>query len=302
MDAGRTYAAFLIIVASAISGSALEKLYGLVNDEAGIISPEEEQQLQRILEEIEQNTTAEVAVATVNSLEGQPIEEYSMKLAHKTLGEKDKDNGILILAALKEREYRIEIGYGLEGIINDAKAGRIGRQNIEPNFAKGEYGKGLIAAAIEISAILKKEQGSQNQPQGKPAVITAIEALTVFLLYITARGFLSSATGLAKEALSNKKEAKKQAPAIAGLAAYLASAVLIVIIMTKQIGLKQAALYLTLATAAAALTTFILRRHKAKQETNDFRAARIAWTMFGGRGNTGFGGGRFGGGGFSGRF
>ena len=115
--------------------------------------------IEQIISEINQKTTAEIAIVTVETLDGVPKEEYAIDIAQKWgIGKKQNDNGILILISKQEREYRIEIGRGLEGLINDAKAGRIGRQIMVPNFQRNQYGKGIYEALVEINGLL------ENQP------------------------------------------------------------------------------------------------------------------------------------------
>jgi uncharacterized protein len=113
------------------------------------------------------NTSVEMAVATVTSLNGTPIEEYSLNLAHKTLGEKGKDNGVLILLAVDDRAYRIEVGYGLEPVLNAALLGRIGRNIIEPSFKQGNYEQGILDGVRVISAILRNDTSFETQGTGQ---------------------------------------------------------------------------------------------------------------------------------------
>ena len=98
-----------------------------VVDLAGIIDAAVETKLNQYLRELEQKTTAQMAILTIKSLEGQSIEEFSITVAHDKwkLGQKGKDNGVLLVVALQDRKYRIEIGYGLEGVLPDSQASRI---------------------------------------------------------------------------------------------------------------------------------------------------------------------------------
>src|SRR3989344_2526299 len=131
---------------------------GTVNDFAQMIDATSKANIAQIINEINQKITAEIAVVTIETLDGIPKEEYAIEIAQKWgIGKKQNDNGILILISKQERQYRIEIGKGLEGIINDAKAGRIGRQIIVPNFQKNQYGKGIYQALIEIQGLLENE-------------------------------------------------------------------------------------------------------------------------------------------------
>ena len=102
-----------------------------------------------MLRDLERQTTAQVLVLTVRSLEGEAIEAFSLDVAHNRwkLGQKGKDNGVLITLAMEDRRYRIEVGYGLEAVLPDSLVGSIGRELLVPAFRAGDYGGGLAAAA-----------------------------------------------------------------------------------------------------------------------------------------------------------
>lgn len=171
---------------------ALDKLTGFVNDEAGVISPEYKQMLNDELYNLKLNTSVEMAVATVKSLNGTPIEEYSINLAHNTLGEKGKDNGLLILLAVDDREYRIEVGYGLEGIIPDVIASRVGRDIMAPSFKQGDYGKGLYDGVRAISAILRNDTSMETEMTSKSTNQIIKENITTVVLFLIVLLFMFS--------------------------------------------------------------------------------------------------------------
>ncbi len=105
-----------------------------VQDFADMISPQLEVELKGAARVLEDKTTAQISVVTISSLEGNDIEGYANELFRKWgLGDKEQENGVLFLIAQKEQRFRIEVGYGLEGRINDAKAGDILRR-IAPYF------------------------------------------------------------------------------------------------------------------------------------------------------------------------
>jgi uncharacterized protein len=148
-----------------------------VTDYAGIISAPEKAQLNGLLQELERKTGAQVLVLTVKSLEGNPVENVSLHLAHDLwkLGQKGKDNGLLILIAPTERKYRIEVGYGLEAILPDSAVGSIGRECFVPNFRSGNFGLGIVQAAGEIARRIAKAAGVElaqapNLPAAEPQV------------------------------------------------------------------------------------------------------------------------------------
>ena len=124
-----------------------------VVDLAGIVDGSITTKLNGYLRELEHKTSAQVAILTIKSLEGQSLEDFSITVAHDKwkLGQKGKDNGVLVLVALAEKKYRIEVGYGLEGILPDSLVGSIGRQYLVPYFRKGDYSSGIYAAALIIA-------------------------------------------------------------------------------------------------------------------------------------------------------
>lgn len=137
----------------------LPKPVGWVNDFVGVIDEGSKVQMERIIQTLEQKTGAEIAVVTVESFAPYgTIEEYSIELATEWgIGKKGEDNGILILVAMEERRIRLEVGYGLEGIIPDGLAGQIRDQSIVPSLKIGDYGTGLLKGVQAVAGIIAKE-------------------------------------------------------------------------------------------------------------------------------------------------
>jgi uncharacterized protein len=126
---------------------------GWVNDFAGIIDANSAQTLTSMIGEVNQKTGAEVAVVTIKSLEGDSLEDFSTRLfKHWGIGKKGTDNGVLILVSYEDKKIRIEVGYGLEALINDAFAGETIRDVIAPDFRDGNYGAGILAGTAAISS------------------------------------------------------------------------------------------------------------------------------------------------------
>jgi len=141
-----------ILSISLVSSQSYPNLRNFVTDNANIIDDVSEAQLNSLAQQIEQTTTVELAIVTVNSLENLDIETYAVELFEKAgIGKKDIDNGLLILIAPNERRYRIEVGFGLEGTITDLDSRQIGVKALEPFFKNGEFGKGLIQATLVIN-------------------------------------------------------------------------------------------------------------------------------------------------------
>lgn len=134
-------------------------LTGPVMDTARVLSESEYAQLNSFLMNLSSTSGAQIAVLTVNSLNGRSIEEYSLKHAEKwQLGQKGVDNGALLTVAMAEHEVRIETGYGTEGTLTDAKCSRIIRNVIVPKFQAGKYGEGIILAVENMAGIITSDE------------------------------------------------------------------------------------------------------------------------------------------------
>jgi uncharacterized protein len=131
-----------------------------IADYAGVIKPDVATKLDGWLTELEQKATAQVIVLTVKSLDGQPIEMFTIELMKQwKLGQKGKDNGVLICVATGDRKYRIEVGYGLEGAMPDSWCGTIGREYFVPNFRRGDYSAGIYEATVAVANRIAQEYG-----------------------------------------------------------------------------------------------------------------------------------------------
>ncbi|MBK8396687.1 MAG: TPM domain-containing protein [Leptospiraceae bacterium] len=151
-----TFIAF--ILANSIYALEVPRLSGRVIDEVGILSNEEKKSLEIKLKEHEKKTSNQVVVLIIPSLEGEVLEEYSIKVASTwKLGQKGKDNGVLLLIAKNDRKLRIEVGYGLEGSLTDVLSSQIIRREITPEFKKGNFPLGVEQG---VDAILGAIQGS----------------------------------------------------------------------------------------------------------------------------------------------
>lgn len=152
--------ALIIILIPQAGTAAFPQPTGFVNDYAGVIQAGTKSKLEGSLQALEKKTGVEIAVVTVQSLDERPIEDYAVDL-YKTwgIGKKGNDEGALILVAPKDRKVRIEVGYGLEGALNDAQAGRIIRDIMIPFFKQGDFTRGIVAGTQAVAAIALKEKG-----------------------------------------------------------------------------------------------------------------------------------------------
>ncbi len=164
------FACLLLAPAVLPAVSVPAKPDGYIVDLAGIVDDRTERTLNGYLQELEQKTTAQVVALTVPSLEGETLEAFSLKVAHDQwrLGQRGKDNGVLLLVAMKERKYRIEVGYGLERVLPDSLAGSIGRTYLVPFFKKGDFAGGVAATVMALAAEVAKDAGVTIT--GMPAV------------------------------------------------------------------------------------------------------------------------------------
>jgi len=151
----------------------------IVTDNAELFSESESLELREKLKAYEIETTHQIVVLTVNSLENNTVENFALQVfENNKLGQKEADNGLLILIAKNDRKFRIEVGYGLEPIITDAFSSRIIRETMTPEFKKGDFYKGVDLATSEIIKLIDdpkyredfanlKEEGSEMPLWGK---------------------------------------------------------------------------------------------------------------------------------------
>jgi len=140
------------------SQKAVPELWGIrVHDDAHALKQETVDQLEKELKTYEDSTSNQIAILIVQSLEGDVLEEYTLRVAEKwKLGTKNKDNGVLLLVAVDDHKMRIEVGQGLEGVLTDAQSSRIIRNEIAPEFRRGDYDAGVKAG---IDGIVKAIAG-----------------------------------------------------------------------------------------------------------------------------------------------
>lgn len=159
---------------------------GYVYDEANILSPETEAQLSVQLSALDQETSTQMVVATVSSLQEYPIEDFSIELARAWgIGQEGNDNGLLLLIAPTEREVRIEVGYGLEGVVTDANSFWIIDNVITPAYAQGNFDQGTL------DAVAKLEQLARGETFEMPAPVPEFSEDLVLIILIFGWIFLS---------------------------------------------------------------------------------------------------------------
>lgn len=164
----------------------------LVNDYANALQPQEREALERKLDTYFDSTSTQIAVVIENSLEGDDLFDYSQRLATAWgIGEKGKNNGILIYVAISDRKARIHTGYGMEATITDALTTRIRQQYMNPNFKKGNYYEGLDEATDVIIRAAAGEYQNERQPEGRgrfPKILIPLIVIVVLIVIFRRRG------------------------------------------------------------------------------------------------------------------
>ena len=146
----------MLLTASIATGADIPYLTGRVTDNAQILSTQARRSLTESLKAHESRTGNQIAVLTVPTLNGESIEEYAVAVFKEwKLGQKGKDNGILIIVVPNDRRMRIEVGYGLEGTMTDLMAGRIIQNIMTPKFKNGDYNGGITASARAVMKVLE---------------------------------------------------------------------------------------------------------------------------------------------------
>jgi len=159
-------AALCLLAAAAAAVPEVPELAGRVNDRAGLLSAEHVRALEARLAAFERDTTHQIVVLTVPSLEGEAIESFGIRVAEAwQIGHEDLDNGIIVIVSAGDRRARIEVGYGLEGVVPDAVAARILRERMIPRFREGRMAEGI---ARGVEALMAAARGEDVPPDRRP--------------------------------------------------------------------------------------------------------------------------------------
>lgn len=156
--------AYLCIQSAVLFALDIPPLNGPVNDYARMFTASETQELNAYLYNIDRKSDLQIAVLTIPSLEGESLEDYSIRVAEKwQIGQKGKDSGVILVIAAKDRKLRIEVGYGLEDRITDAQSSRIIRSIIAPQFQQQEYGKGVLLGVKTLAGLALQDESLINE-------------------------------------------------------------------------------------------------------------------------------------------
>jgi len=165
----------LLISFSVVAQKAVPELWNTrVHDEAHVLKQETIEALEKKLKVYEDSTSNQIAILILSTLDGESIEECSMRVAEKwVLGQKEKDNGVLLLIAVDDHAMRIEVGAGLEGVLTDALCSRIIRNEMAPNFRRADFDTGVTAAIEAIIAGIGGEYKGDDASDVNELTLTA---------------------------------------------------------------------------------------------------------------------------------
>ena len=255
-----------------------------VTDLAGVFSASAVAPMEAELENLETETGAQVAVLTIPSLEGQPLEDYALRVVEAwQLGQENRDNGVLILIARDDRKIRIEVGYGLEGVLPDAICGRIIDNAMKPAFRQGDFSGGTLRAVEVIAGLVR------GDPDAAALDDESIEANETMGIIVTAIIFFVVVGTFAVSALFSKGGG--------AWFLYLFLAPFFFAFPGAILGFKWGGV-LVLAWLIGFPLLRTLLWHTGAGKT--FRTSHPTWTTMGSSGGSWGGGSSFGGGGFSG--
>jgi len=189
--------ALVALISPVIAEPTYPELTGRITDQAGLLTAADKADIESQLASLEQTSTDQLAVVTVKSLDGYSIEDYGIGLARKWgIGQKGKDNGILLIVAPNDRKVRIEVGRRLEPMMTDTMSTLIIENAILPKFRRGDFGGGIKDGVRDIKTVLlgdaeevKQRAGGARNPQNDPTVMLhviiwlLIVALIVWINY-----------------------------------------------------------------------------------------------------------------------
>lgn len=197
--------ALLLVLPGIVAALDAPQLRGRVDDLAGMLSPEAAARLEQKLADFERETTNQVAVLTIPSLQGDDIDQFAIRVAEQwKLGQKGKDNGVLLILAQAERKVRIEVGMGLQGVLPDITASRIIRDVMRPYLKTGNFDQGVNAGVDAIIAATKGEfkatpQDAATRAHKKNSSFSTVLVITLVVAIIC--GMLSRYLGGAAGAI-----------------------------------------------------------------------------------------------------
>jgi len=186
-----------VLISASLFAAKIPEYKGRVNDYANVISKSDEAQIEGYLQQLDEQTGVQLMVLTVPSMGGDDISTYSIKVAEKWgVGHKGKDNGVLLVVAMEEHDLRIEVGYGLEDKLTDAKCGLIIRNVMIPEFKNGNYSGGIVKGVRNIAGVAsdnaelisKRVQNDDEDESGIEGLVFLIVWMIFFFIVISSKG------------------------------------------------------------------------------------------------------------------
>jgi uncharacterized protein len=170
-------------------------LRGRVNDYANVLQSSQTQALEAQLAQLERDTGHQVAVLTVPTLDGEDIEGFSIRVAENwKIGKKGYDNGAILVVAVKDRRLRLEVGYGLEGVLPDAIAKQVTADYIVPHFRQQDYAGGIVAGIAAVDKVIRKEplpEAARKKTQSRGWNMNSPVMLAITFAILGLMGFAS---------------------------------------------------------------------------------------------------------------
>ena len=192
----------ILLAGAALAQEAVFPKYtGYVNDFAKVIDSATQAKLENLCRDLEKKTGAELALVTVQNTEPLDTKTYAVKLFEKWgVGKKGKDNGVIILLAMEQKRVEVEVGYGLEGVLNDAKVGELIDREMMPYLKKGDFSGAMYSLAIAISAQIEKEPSDKEKARARErwmnVYVVLIMGVLLLLSIFMRRGMVHLIGGL----------------------------------------------------------------------------------------------------------
>lgn len=162
----------------------IPKLNSYINDNTNTLNTSQKNELESLLENFDNKTSNQIAVLIINSLENEALEDYSIRVAEENkIGQEEKDNGLLLLIVKEDKVMRIEVGYGLEGYVTDAKSSYIIRNIIAPEFQEENYYQGIKNGLGEIIQLSEDANYLNDKVSEEEQEIPIILQIIFFIIF-----------------------------------------------------------------------------------------------------------------------
>ena len=179
----RVWILLLVLVGLGLSANG-EKLSRYITDQTGSLKNSELEAIEAKLSEFDRTTSTQIVVLIVSTIESGSIEDASLRIAEENgIGQKGKNNGVLLLVAKNDRKIRIEVGYGLEGVLTDAVSGQIIRKEIAPRFREGQFLEGVLGG-VEAIMLATKGEYSADRSAGSTRGLNVLPIVLIIMAFI----------------------------------------------------------------------------------------------------------------------